>query len=97
MLFIGALILILKSALIYSLPSMALNLFGLEFINIISWVFIWEAVVLLFRERPKLQEKQIQHLEILEAKFYFKDKILPEDNIPFTIQKLEEYEDEIDQ
>ncbi|MCR5731495.1 MAG: hypothetical protein K6G51_00935 [Sphaerochaetaceae bacterium] len=97
MLFIGILFLVANIALKYTIPGALLNSFSFEFIDIIAWVFIWESVVLLFRERPQLQEKQIQHLEILEAKFYFKDKVLPEDNIPFTIQKLEEYEDEIDQ
>ncbi len=97
MLFVGTLILVFKFLLWWFVPAVKSINVGLEFIDIVAWVFIWEAVVLLFRERPKLQEKQIQNMEILEAKFYFKDKVLPEDNIPFTIQKLEEYEEDIDE
>jgi|GEM_PF-418989 len=97
MLFVGSLILVFKFLLWWFIPAVRSINVGLEFIDIVAWVFIWEAVVLLFRERPKLQEKQIQNMEILEAKFYFKDKVLPEDNIPFTIQKLEEYEEDIDE
>lgn len=97
MLFVGSLILVFKFLLWWFIPAVRSINVGLEFIDIVAWVFIWEAVVLLFRERPKLQEKQIQNMEILEAKFYFKDKVLPEDTIPFTIQKLEEYEEDIDE
>ena len=97
MLFVGSLILVFKFLLWWFIPAVRSINVGLEFIDIVAWVFIWEAVVLLFRERPKLQEKQIQNMEILEAKFYFKDKELPEDTIPFTIQKLEEYEEDIDE
>ena len=97
MLFVGSLILVFKFLLWWFIPAVRSINVGLEFIDIVAWVFIWEAVVLLFRERPKLQEKQIQNMEILEAKFYFKDKVLPEDTIPFTIQKLEENEEDIDE
>ncbi len=97
MLFVGLVILSFKFFLWWLAPRMRNITVGFEFIDIVAWVFIWEAVVLFFKDRPKLQEKQIQNMEILEAKFYFKDKVLPEDNIPFTIQKLEEYEEDIDE
>ena len=97
MLFVGSLILVFKFLLWWFIPAVRSINVGLEFIDIVAWVFIWEAVVLLFRERPKLHEKQIQNMEILEAKFYFKDKVLPEDTLPITIQKLEEYEEDIDE
>ncbi|MBQ0072140.1 MAG: hypothetical protein KBS81_09870 [Spirochaetales bacterium] len=66
----------------------------LEIIDIAGWVFLWEAVDLLFFHRPKLRRKQLQNLRILEAQFVFQEKTFPEDEIPFAIQKLEETEEE---
>lgn len=66
----------------------------LEIVDIAGWVFIWEAVDLLFFHRPELRKKQLQNLRVLEAQFIFQEKTLPEDEIPFAIQKLEESEEE---
>ena len=52
-----------------------------EPINIVSWVFLWEAVELQIFKRPKLREMQIRNLKILEATIEFKEKTRPEDII----------------
>jgi len=53
----------------------------LEPINIVAWVFLWEAVELQIFKRPKLKEIQIRNLKILEAEIEFKEKVRPEDII----------------
>jgi len=53
----------------------------LEPINIVAWVFLWEAVELQIFKRPKLKEIQIRNLKILEADIEFKEKVRPEDII----------------
>ena len=52
-----------------------------EAVNIIAWVFLWEAVELQIFKRPKLRENQIRNLKILEAEIEFKEKVRPEDII----------------
>lgn len=61
-----------------------------EFVDIVSWVFLWEGLDMLAFRRPELREKQIRNLKILEAEIIFKEKPQPEDEIPFEIQKAEE-------
>lgn len=67
----------------------------LEVIDIAGWVFLWESVNLLFMRRPQLRKKQLQNVKILDAEFLFQEKRLPEDEIRFAIQKLEEWGDDL--
>lgn len=57
----------------------SLRLDYFEPINVVAWVFLWEAVELLIFKRPKLREMQIRNLKILEANIQFKEQPGPED------------------
>lgn len=57
----------------------SLRLDYFEPVNVVAWVFLWEAVELLIFKRPKLREMQIRNLKILEANIQFKEQTGPED------------------
>lgn len=42
-----------------------------EVLNITSWVFLWEAVDLMFLKAPELRVKQLQNIKILDAAIEF--------------------------
>jgi len=56
-------------------------LYLFEPLNIIAWVFLWEAVDLYIFKRPKMRKQQLRNLKILEAEIIFKEKVRPEDII----------------
>lgn len=86
--------LLIMGVLIFARIGLGLHEVLVETVNIVSWVFLWGAVELLFIQRPELRKRQIQNLKILEADFSFQEKAQPEDIIPFAIQKLENSEEE---
>ena len=72
---LASLVMILVGALVFAiailLESMDLKPLFLNILDVIAWVFVWEAADLFFLQRPVLRKEQLRNLKIAVAEFTF--------------------------